>query len=431
MSAQCNVDIARMSYIVTTDGSDSVTHISSYHISSYLITSYHISSHHISSYHISSHLISSHHISSYRISSHLITSYLIVSYLIISYLIISHRIISHHISSYLITSHHISSHHISSYHISSHLIISHHIVSHHISSYLITSYLITSHHISSHLIISHHITSYPITSHHGTPHCSNTSLSMLTHPHTYTIPTYVCTYTRTYVQDDILYSRSRTSGIVTERYNIDGTTFEMYDVGGQRNERRKWIHCFEGISVIMLKLLCAIVFLHWYEIAFVLCRVLNAIYFCTSVQYPLRIAIVVIVPSKHEIRLSFSLFLTSKWLLSLLYFINPTSPHFPYFSSYFSLSNFQFTQSTLAIYLCLFTLHITPSLSSFLPLTHQSIHSLHCTILYCTSLHSECINITPIHQPLTHPLSHSLTESLTHSPIHSPNNIHTTQECQR
>ena len=33
---------------------------------------------------------------------------------------------------------------------------------------------------------------------------------------------------------------------MTERYNIDGTTFEMYDVGGQRNERRKWIHCFEG-----------------------------------------------------------------------------------------------------------------------------------------------------------------------------------------
>ena len=23
----------------------------------------------------------------------------------------------------------------------------------------------------------------------------------------------------------------------------------MYDVGGQRNERKKWIHCFEGISV--------------------------------------------------------------------------------------------------------------------------------------------------------------------------------------
>ncbi|CAN0470988.1 unnamed protein product [Ascophyllum nodosum] len=32
-------------------------------------------------------------------------------------------------------------------------------------------------------------------------------------------------------QQDILYSRVRTSGIVTERYEIDGTMFEMYDVG--------------------------------------------------------------------------------------------------------------------------------------------------------------------------------------------------------
>jgi hypothetical protein len=42
---------------------------------------------------------------------------------------------------------------------------------------------------------------------------------------------------------------------VTERYNIDGTTFEMYDVGGQRNERKKWIHCFEGISALFTALI--------------------------------------------------------------------------------------------------------------------------------------------------------------------------------
>lgn len=52
-------------------------------------------------------------------------------------------------------------------------------------------------------------------------------------------------------KDDILYSRVRTSGIVTERYIIDGTTFEMYDVGGQRNERKKWIHCFEGVTAVI------------------------------------------------------------------------------------------------------------------------------------------------------------------------------------
>lgn len=52
-------------------------------------------------------------------------------------------------------------------------------------------------------------------------------------------------------KDDILFSRVRTSGIVTERYNIDGTIFEMYDVGGQRNERKKWIHCFEGVTAVI------------------------------------------------------------------------------------------------------------------------------------------------------------------------------------
>lgn len=52
-------------------------------------------------------------------------------------------------------------------------------------------------------------------------------------------------------KDDIVYSRVRTSGIVTERYNIDSTTFEMYDVGGQRNERKKWIHCFEGVTAVI------------------------------------------------------------------------------------------------------------------------------------------------------------------------------------
>ena len=52
-------------------------------------------------------------------------------------------------------------------------------------------------------------------------------------------------------KDDILYSRVRTTGIVTEQYVIGGTTFEMYDVGGQRNERKKWIHCFEGVTAII------------------------------------------------------------------------------------------------------------------------------------------------------------------------------------
>lgn len=44
---------------------------------------------------------------------------------------------------------------------------------------------------------------------------------------------------------DVLQARVRTSGIVEEKYVIDGVLFTVFDVGGQRNERKKWIHCFE------------------------------------------------------------------------------------------------------------------------------------------------------------------------------------------
>lgn len=51
--------------------------------------------------------------------------------------------------------------------------------------------------------------------------------------------------------EDVLKSRVRTSGIVQETYKIDDVTFEMYDVGGQRNERKKWIHCFANVTAII------------------------------------------------------------------------------------------------------------------------------------------------------------------------------------
>ena len=52
-------------------------------------------------------------------------------------------------------------------------------------------------------------------------------------------------------QEDVLLARVRTSGIVEEKYQIDGTIFEMYDVGGQRNERKKWIHCFDEVNAVI------------------------------------------------------------------------------------------------------------------------------------------------------------------------------------
>lgn len=28
-------------------------------------------------------------------------------------------------------------------------------------------------------------------------------------------------------------------------------SYRMFDVGGQRSERKKWIHCFEGVTAII------------------------------------------------------------------------------------------------------------------------------------------------------------------------------------
>jgi GTPase SAR1 family protein len=52
-------------------------------------------------------------------------------------------------------------------------------------------------------------------------------------------------------QQDVLRSRVRTTGIVENNFVIDGNQFKMFDVGGQRNERKKWIHCFENVTAVL------------------------------------------------------------------------------------------------------------------------------------------------------------------------------------
>jgi hypothetical protein len=48
--------------------------------------------------------------------------------------------------------------------------------------------------------------------------------------------------------DDCIRSRIRTCGVVKEEVKIDGTDMILYDVGGQRSERRKWMHMFDDIT---------------------------------------------------------------------------------------------------------------------------------------------------------------------------------------
>lgn len=51
--------------------------------------------------------------------------------------------------------------------------------------------------------------------------------------------------------DDILRSRAKTTGIHEMEFSIGKNYFRLVDVGGQRSERRKWIHCFEEVTAII------------------------------------------------------------------------------------------------------------------------------------------------------------------------------------
>ncbi|RTG89089.1 guanine nucleotide-binding protein G(q) subunit alpha [Schistosoma bovis] len=50
---------------------------------------------------------------------------------------------------------------------------------------------------------------------------------------------------------DILRVRVPTTGIIEYPFNLDSTVFRIVDVGGQRSERRKWIHSFESVTSII------------------------------------------------------------------------------------------------------------------------------------------------------------------------------------
>ncbi|ESN92038.1 hypothetical protein HELRODRAFT_186172 [Helobdella robusta] len=50
---------------------------------------------------------------------------------------------------------------------------------------------------------------------------------------------------------DVLRTRVKTTGIVEMTYKLRGVTFKIFDIGGQRSERKKWIHCFEGVTAII------------------------------------------------------------------------------------------------------------------------------------------------------------------------------------
>lgn len=68
-------------------------------------------------------------------------------------------------------------------------------------------------------------------------------------------------------ETDVLRARRKTFGITETRFSMGqlsyvpvsnlsrrclrGCRIHMFDVGGQRSERKKWIHCFEAVTSII------------------------------------------------------------------------------------------------------------------------------------------------------------------------------------
>lgn len=52
-------------------------------------------------------------------------------------------------------------------------------------------------------------------------------------------------------ESDVLRSRTKTTGIIETEFHVQGTSFRMVDVGGQRSERKKWMHCFQEVTAVI------------------------------------------------------------------------------------------------------------------------------------------------------------------------------------
>ena len=46
-------------------------------------------------------------------------------------------------------------------------------------------------------------------------------------------------------------AKVRTTGITETVFTVNMTEFTMVDVGGQRSERRKWLHCFGDVTAVI------------------------------------------------------------------------------------------------------------------------------------------------------------------------------------
>ncbi|KAJ7117111.1 G-protein alpha subunit-domain-containing protein [Mycena epipterygia] len=66
--------------------------------------------------------------------------------------------------------------------------------------------------------------------------------------HRITAPTYVPS------EEDVLRARAKSTAAVETRFWMGDLSIHMFDVGGQRSERKKWIYCFERYASCSISL---------------------------------------------------------------------------------------------------------------------------------------------------------------------------------
>jgi len=52
-------------------------------------------------------------------------------------------------------------------------------------------------------------------------------------------------------EKDVLCAKIRSTGIQEVVFTFEKLSFTLVDVGGQRSERRKWIHCFDNVTAVL------------------------------------------------------------------------------------------------------------------------------------------------------------------------------------
>ena len=52
-------------------------------------------------------------------------------------------------------------------------------------------------------------------------------------------------------EQDVLQSRVHTTGVLKASFKSGNIAYQLFDVGGQRSERRKWLHCFDDVKAML------------------------------------------------------------------------------------------------------------------------------------------------------------------------------------